>query len=72
MPSARLLNQAKTLQDRILDSRLDLPRFFSYKHITSLKNRLLPSPGDSLPSWCRGNFCSHVGFHSLVENISFV
>ena len=40
------------------DSTLDLPIFFRYKHIPSLKN--LPSfvPNESLPYWFYSNFAA--------------
>ena len=42
----------QNLRDRILD----LPLFFRYKHITSLKNLPSPAPNESLPYWFQGNF----------------
>ena len=44
----------KNPRDRILD----LPFFFHYKLITSLKNHPSPSPGESLPYRFQGNFAA--------------
>ena len=41
-----------------LDRTLDLPIFFRYKHIPSLKNRPSPAPNESLPYWFQGNFAA--------------
>ena len=38
------------------DRTLDLPFFFRYKHIPSLKNLPSPAPNESLPYWFQGNF----------------
>ena len=35
---------------------MDLPFFFHYKHIASLKSLPLPTPSESLPYWFQGNF----------------
>ena len=40
------------------DRTLDLPIFFRYKHITSLKNLPTPTPNKSLPYWFQGNFAA--------------
>ena len=40
------------------DRTLDLPIFFRYKHITSLKNLPSPAPNESLPYWFQGNFAA--------------
>ena len=45
------------------DRTLDLPFFFHYKDITSLKNLPSPLPNESLPYWFQGNFAA-----SLVLN----
>ena len=54
------------------DRTFDLPSFFRYKHVTSLKTHLLLAQGESLPYWFRGNFCGRVCFDLLVERIFFV
>ena len=38
------------------DRTLDLPIFFHYKHITSLKIFPSPAPSESLPYWFQRNF----------------
>ena len=40
------------------DRTLDLPFFFRYKHIPSLKNRPSPAPNESLSYWFQGNFAA--------------
>ena len=40
------------------DRTLDLPFFFHYEHITSLKNPPSPAPNESSPYWFQGNFGS--------------
>ena len=40
------------------DRTLDLPFFFRYKHIPSLKNLSSPVPNDSLPYWFQANFAA--------------
>ena len=50
----------------------DLPFFFRYKHITSLKKHLSLARSERLPCWFRDNFCGCVCFDSLVDRISFV
>ena len=40
------------------DKILDLPFFFRYKHISSLKNLPSPAPNESLPYWFQGNFAA--------------
>ena len=40
------------------DRTLDLPMFFRYKHITSLKNLPSPAPNEGLPYWFQGNFAA--------------
>ena len=37
---------------------LDLPFFFRYNHITSLKKPFSPAPSESLPYWLQGNFAA--------------
>ena len=37
---------------------LDLPFFFRYKHIPSLKNLPLPAHNESLPYWFQSNFAA--------------
>ena len=37
---------------------LDLPFFFRYKHIPSLKNLPSPAPNEYLPYWVQGNFAA--------------
>ena len=41
-----------------LDRPLDLPLFFRYKHITSLKNHSSPAPRKVLPYWFQGDFAA--------------
>ena len=38
------------------DRFFNLPFFFHYKHITSLKNHPSPAPDESLQYWFQGNF----------------
>ena len=38
------------------DRTIDLPFFFHYEHISSLKNLPSPAPNESLPYWFQGNF----------------
>ena len=40
------------------DRTLDLPFFFHYEHITSLKNLPSPTSGESLPHWLQDNFAA--------------
>ena len=40
------------------DRTSDLPIFFRYKHITSLKNLPSPAPNESLPYWFQGNLAA--------------
>ena len=40
------------------DRTLDLPFFFRYKHIPSLKNLPSPAPNESLANWFQGNFAA--------------
>ena len=40
------------------DRTVDLPFFFRYKDITSLKNVPSPAPSESLPYWFQGNFAA--------------
>ena len=54
MPSARFLNQI----NKIRETTLDLPIFFCYKHIPSLKNLPSPAPNESLLYWFQGNFAA--------------
>ena len=54
------------------DRTLDLPFFFSYKHITSFKNSISLAQGESLPCWFQGNFCGWVCFDLPAERLSFV
>ena len=37
---------------------LDLPFFFCYKHLTSLKNLPSVTPSESFPYWFQGNFAA--------------
>ena len=52
------------------DRTLDLPFFFRYKHIPSLKN--LPSPNERVAVLVSGQLCGFVCFQFLLERISFV
>ena len=54
------------------DRTLDLPFFFRYKHIPSLKNLPSPAPNESLPYWFQGNFAASFVLEFLLERISFV
>ena len=54
------------------DRSLDLPFFFRYKHISSLKSNLSRAQGGSLPFWFRDNVCGRAFFDSVVERIAFV
>ena len=67
MPSAQLLNQINKIRDRTLD----LPFFFRYKHIISLKNHLSLAQSESLPYWFQYKFYGRVCFDLPVERISF-
>ena len=49
------------------DRTLDLPFFFLYKHITSLKNLPLPVPNESLPYWFQGNFAASFVFNFCLR-----
>ena len=40
------------------DKTMDLPFFFRYKDIASLKNVPSPAPSESLPYWFQGNFAA--------------
>ena len=61
MLSAQFLNQTnKNPRGRTLD----LPFFFCYKHIPSLKNLPLSSLNESLPYWFHGNFTASFVFNS--------
>ena len=40
------------------DRTLDLPFFFRYKHVPSLKSLPLPAPNESLPYWFQRNFAA--------------
>ena len=40
------------------DGTMDLPFFFRYKHITSLRSLPSPAPSESLPYWFQGNFAA--------------
>ena len=63
---------SKANKQNLRDGTLDLPFFFFYKHITSLKNPLSLAQGANLPYWFRGNFCGRVCFDLPVERNSFV
>ena len=63
-----MLSNKQSLPDR----DLDLPIFFHYKHITSLKNHISCAQGQSLSYWSRGNFCDCVCFDLPGERISLV
>ena len=45
----------ESMEKNTLDRTLDLPFFFRYKHITSLKNRPTPAPSERLPYWFQDN-----------------
>ena len=40
------------------DRTMDLPFFFRYKHLTSLKSVPLLAPIESLPNWFQGNLAA--------------
>ena len=40
------------------DRTSDLPFFFHFKHLTSLKNLPSAAPNESLPCWFQGNFAA--------------
>ena len=48
----------ETNKQNLQDSALDLPIFFRYKHIPSLKNLPSPTPNESSPYWFQGNFAA--------------
>ena len=48
----------KSNKQHLRDRALDLPFFFRYKHIPSLKNLPSPAPNESLPYWFQGNFAA--------------
>ena len=54
------------------DRTLDLPFFFHYKHIPSLKKLPSPASNESLPYWFQGNFATSFVFKILLERKSFV
>ena len=54
------------------DRTLDLPIFFRYKRLPSLKNLPSPAPNESLPNWLQGNFVASLVLEFLLERISFV
>ena len=49
------------------DRNLDLPFFFRYKHIPSLKNLPSPAPSESLPYWFQGNFAASFVFNFCMR-----
>ena len=49
------------------DRTLDLPFFFCYKHIPSLKNLPSPAPNESLPYWFQGNFAASFVFNFCLR-----
>ena len=51
---------------------LDLPFFFHYQHMISLKNHPSLAQGESLPYWFRGSFYDCVCFDLPAERISLV
>ena len=55
-----------------LDRTMDLPFFFRYKHVTTLKHVTSPISNESLHYWFRGKFCGYVYYKFRVEKISFV
>ena len=67
-----LRSASESIKQNSREGTLDLPSFFRYKHITSLKNHLSLAQGESLIHWFRGNFCGRVCFDLPVERISFV
>ena len=48
------------------DRTLDLPFFFRYKHIPSLKSLPSSAPNESLPYWFQGNFVALFVFNAIV------
>ena len=52
------------------DTTSDLPFFFRYKHIISLKNHLSLAQGKSLLYWFRDNFCGRICFDFPVIEFS--
>ena len=49
------------------DRTLDLPFFFCYKHIPSLKNLPSPAPNESSPYWFQGNFAASFVFNFCLR-----
>ena len=49
------------------DRTLDLPIFFRYKHIPSLKNLPSPAPIESSPYWFQGNFADSFVFNFCLR-----
>ena len=49
------------------DRTLDLPFFFRYKCIPSLKNLPSPAPNDSSPYWLQGNFAAPFVFNFCLR-----
>ena len=49
------------------DRTLDLPFFFCYEHIPSLKNLPSPAPNESLPYWFQGNFAASFVFNFCLR-----
>ena len=45
-------------KQNLRDRTLDLPFFFRYKYMPSLKNLPSPAPTESLPYWFPGNFAA--------------
>ena len=54
------------------DRSLDLPIFFRYKNIRSLKNLPSPAPNESFSVLVSGQLCGFVCFEFLLERISVV
>ena len=67
MFSAQMSEVTAQLLDQInknpRDRTLDLPFFFHYKLITSLKNNPSPRPGEGLPYRFQGNFAAMFVLH---------
>ena len=54
-------------KQNLRDRTLDLPFFFCYKHIPSLKNLPSPAPNESLPYWFQGNFAASFVFNFCLK-----
>ena len=46
----------RSIKQNPRDRTLDLPFFFCYKHLTSLKNLSSAAPSESFPYWFQSNF----------------